>query len=1115
MNTKHVWMIALLFALNAVAAGLHTLPSQQLEESEWQGPLMETGARSNNSSSGCGYDVNHTTLMAYAGMYMYDNDPFASWISTHCDLIGTPMLITVAINNTSGTVASTNFTYNGSTTGFNGNFNLSAGTLSAGNYSFAASLYYYDNASGWTHVETDSTNITVMAYTSTPCGFQASSATVYTYSNYSGYDVGEDFEGVIATYCAIYNATMMLDWTLHDDDNNQSIDSGSYNWTAMQTQEVHYVTSTALSTASVGNYSFHVEYSWYNNSSTSVEVLDTDSDSFWVYNYTSGGGNQSSGCGSDPIYATVYAYSDFYAYDLGEDFDGTISTYCAMTNESMMLDWVLHDDDNNQSIDSGSFNWTAQQTSEQHNVTSTSLATAAEGNYSFTVEFSWYNTTSMAWEVLDSDTDGFFVMNMSSGGGNHSSGPSCSVYAWSQSYAYNIGDNFTGEVDSYCSLNNETLMIEWAIVNTDTNATVDAGNVTWTTTMFSETQNISSTALANQNAGNYSFVAMLSWYNASTMIWTTLDSDSDAFFIWNGSTGGGGNHSTGCGSDLAYTMVMTYAASTYNIGDTLYGAIDTVCPVSGQSFMMDWSVYSLDSGYNLTQSTFSWTANNSTHYHDVEVANLSEGNWSLTATLYHYNATSMSYTMVDHSMANFSVFATTQPSIDGSVEVSMTTSNYASGDTVSWLIESSELVMNEDYHVEWNLVDTMTNTTLLVGNASWTAYNNLSGEQGNMSSLSDGYYCLDASLYQHVDGYAYWVDFDYACFTVGSTSSGNHSDAFMDIDFDYEITQIDDDTIGLAYTVNNSGDWAGSFYYQAYLNPGDIIVDHVYGNVSISGMGVYSDSLTYDIDELVDGAEICIEMAFVNSNGTTEAEGNECLTIDIDDGSNTGNETGNNTGGNTTVDTDGDGVFDQDDLCPNTTAGVMVDEDGCEVITAPTDSDADGVADADDLCPNTPAGTSVDATGCEEVDPVDNNTGGNTTDNNTGNANVAPTITNVSITPLLPEMGDTLTCAFTASDDNGDTVAGTYVWSVNGTVVADVSNTLSDGFAVGDTVTCTVLVTDGTDSAEQTATTVILPEGTNDVVDELEESGLLPSVGTIGTLVAIAFGVGLTRRQDD
>lgn len=953
MNTKHVWMIALIFALNAVAAGLHTLPSQQLEESEWQGPLMETGARSNNSSSGCGYDVNHTMLMAYAGMYMYDNDPFTSWISTYCDLIGTPMLITVDINNTSGTVASTNFTYNGSTTGFSGNFNLSAGTLSAGNYSYVASLYHYDNASGWTHIETDSTNITVMAYTSTPCGFQASSASVFGYSNYSGYDVGEDFEGIINTSCAVYNATMILDWILHDNDNNQSIDSGSYNWTAMQTQEVHYVTSTALSTASVGNYSFHVEFSWYNNSSMSVEVLDTDVDNFWVYNFSSGGGN----------------------------------------------------------------------------------------------------------------------------------------------------------------------------------------------------------------------------------------------------------HSTGCGSDLTYTTVMTYAGSTYNIGDTLYGAIDTVCPVSGESFMVDWSVYSLDSGYNMTQSTFSWTANNSTHYHDVEVANLSEGNWSLTATLYHYNATSMSYTMVDHSMANFSVFGTTQPSIDGSVEVSMTASNYDSGDTVSWLIESSELVMNEDYHVEWNLLDPMTNTTLLLGNASWTAYNNLSGEQGNMSGLSDGYYCLDASLYQHVDGYAYWVDFDYACFTVGSTSSGNHTDAFMHLDFELEVSQEEDYTIGLSYTVNNSGNWTGNFYYQAYLE--GTIVDHVYGNVSINGMGVYTDSVTYDIDELANGAEICIEIAFVNSDGTTEAEGNDCLAIDIDDGSNNGSETGNNTDENTTIDCEsnvsggielvefeyyltqadhhsiglsynvtncgnwtgyfyfqadmdgvildhvsgnvsinGVGVFGESTTyhIPQATNGAVicielafVNSNGveeaydfradCQVMdiveengpdgNTTTDSDGDGVLDANDLCPNTPAGTSVDATGCEDVDPVDNNTGGNTTDNNTGNTNVAPSITNVSITPLLPEMGDTLTCAFTASDDNGDTLASTYVWSVNGTVVADVSNTLSEGFAVGDTVTCTVLVTDGTDSAEETVSTIILPEGTNDVVDELEDSGLLPSVGTIGTLVAIAFGVGLTRRQDD
>jgi len=58
-------------------------------------------------------------------------------------------------------------------------------------------------------------------------------------------------------------------------------------------------------------------------------------------------------------------------------------------------------------------------------------------------------------------------------------------------------------------------------------------------------------------------------------------------------------------------------------------------------------------------------------------------------------------------------------------------------------------------------------------------------------------------------------------------------------------------------------------------------------------------------------------------------------------------------------DADGDGVADADDRCPNTPAGVKVDASGC-----PVDSDGDGVADYLDKCPNTPAGTKVDANGC-------------------------------------------------------------------------------------------------------------------------------------------------------
>jgi OmpA-OmpF porin, OOP family len=58
-------------------------------------------------------------------------------------------------------------------------------------------------------------------------------------------------------------------------------------------------------------------------------------------------------------------------------------------------------------------------------------------------------------------------------------------------------------------------------------------------------------------------------------------------------------------------------------------------------------------------------------------------------------------------------------------------------------------------------------------------------------------------------------------------------------------------------------------------------------------------------------------------------------------------------------DSDGDGVPDRKDKCPNTPKGVQVYSDGC-----PVDLDQDGVPDYLDKCPNTPAGTPVNAEGC-------------------------------------------------------------------------------------------------------------------------------------------------------
>lgn len=66
------------------------------------------------------------------------------------------------------------------------------------------------------------------------------------------------------------------------------------------------------------------------------------------------------------------------------------------------------------------------------------------------------------------------------------------------------------------------------------------------------------------------------------------------------------------------------------------------------------------------------------------------------------------------------------------------------------------------------------------------------------------------------------------------------------------------------------------------------------------------------------------------------------------------------------LDSDGDGVKDSMDKCPGTPRGVAVDADGC-----PNDSDGDGVSDDRDQCPGTPAGEPVDANGCELDDDND------------------------------------------------------------------------------------------------------------------------------------------------
>lgn len=62
------------------------------------------------------------------------------------------------------------------------------------------------------------------------------------------------------------------------------------------------------------------------------------------------------------------------------------------------------------------------------------------------------------------------------------------------------------------------------------------------------------------------------------------------------------------------------------------------------------------------------------------------------------------------------------------------------------------------------------------------------------------------------------------------------------------------------------------------------------------------------------------------------------------------------------IDTDGDGVMDGVDSCSNTLNGQTVDTNGCS--SSQKDSDGDGITDNLDSCSNTPTGQTVDTNGC-------------------------------------------------------------------------------------------------------------------------------------------------------
>jgi hypothetical protein len=94
------------------------------------------------------------------------------------------------------------------------------------------------------------------------------------------------------------------------------------------------------------------------------------------------------------------------------------------------------------------------------------------------------------------------------------------------------------------------------------------------------------------------------------------------------------------------------------------------------------------------------------------------------------------------------------------------------------------------------------------------------------------------------------------------------------------------------------------------------------------------------------------------------------------------------------------------------------------------------------------------------------------TDNSTASSsnNSAPSISSVAMSPVEPYSGAPVSCIYSATDSDGDTLTPTYDWFINGTIQGINSASLTDSnFNAGDTLKCQVSVSDGTVSTTQSS----------------------------------------------
>jgi hypothetical protein len=602
--------------------------------------------------------------------------------------------------------------------------------------------------------------------------------------------------------------------------------------------------------------------------------------------------------------------------------------------------------------------------------------------------------------------------------------------------------------------------------------------------------------------GVYDLNVTASFYNNTAQDWEFVESKDIEFEVWNAST------FPDMGPDVDDTeATVTVAEQEYTDEESISGSISLTNLVEGEEYLIDYFLADLGGG-----ASVNFTATNESHLEQVVLASLTPGEYCLGANIYHVDETGWANFLVYDEDCFIVTGTSTNEDCDppahedtSNLTVTLDQSAYDENETMIITLTMTCPATNGDrmYVTVW-----VEDENGLVGSAIDDVWDSSSDETvvytyntTAYTGSGTGEYTLYAEYYGDVLADFDFLDDDTVSFTVGEVPDGEPcvildeqgniaEELIYAPGYWTNLTESGNATYGVPYTAeiitlcSATGGAVNQIQYWIESEAtGETTEVTVVEWTSTDGAG-YEFMIEEDaVIDMGPGKYILHAEYYWALDGMNF----EFVDDDIDWMWFVVVES----------DSDGDGVADADDQCPDSPAGATVDATGCEE-TASTDSDGDGVADEDDQCPDTPAGATVDATGCV---PVDNSWN-----------NVPPVVSAVIISPNLPMADEALTCAFMAFDADDDEVTTTLEWKVNGNVIAADVDTIDSGYSAGDDVVCTVVGWDGQTYGNTDADSVTILPSPDDV--ETAAQGL-PALGTIGTLVAIAFGVGLTRRQDD